>query len=137
MKTALRTGTFETNSSSVHSMVMCDDSEYIDLVNNEAFLYGDEIISVKNYEIDMDNVDWDEVKNFYGNRNYRDWDWLKTSEKELWAKITAYCEREYWDGWMANSFDSYLEQFGDSFDRSYTAVGGIKVHAFGCYGYDG
>ena len=39
MKTQIRKGTFETNSSSVHSLVMCNKSDYDKWEKGELFLY--------------------------------------------------------------------------------------------------
>ena len=55
----VRKGTFETNSSSTHSLVMCSESEYDLLEKKEAFLADDTVILKENLFKDyLDQKQW-------------------------------------------------------------------------------
>lgn len=62
MKT-IRYGTFETNSSSTHSLIICTDEEYKKWMDDEMVLdrYADAIVSMPSEE-QLEEDDWEYVK---------------------------------------------------------------------------
>lgn len=133
----IRKNTFETNSSSTHSLIMCDDSEYKALVNEKAFVSG-------SYGYLDDIIPKDKLLK-----------WLSNSEDaENWHK---YCLEHNLDEDSVNdlvdaikcnfngevrmdihTLDQILNDnyYYETFESSYTTKEGITVHAFGTYGHD-
>lgn len=76
MKRKIRKGVFETNSSSVHSLVMCSESDY------DAWVNGDKIFDRwKGKLIDSDAIEKDEDGEFdyryYTHEDFTDWEKLE------------------------------------------------------------
>lgn len=82
MKT-IRYGTFETNSSSTHSLIICTDEEYQKWVNGEMVLdrYADAIVPMPSDQ-ELEEDDWEYVK--YS--DYYDKIDMETYEKEYTTK---------------------------------------------------
>lgn len=114
MKEVIRRGLFETNSSSVHSITMCDDDTYTKWKNgellikswNETFITREEA----NEEMKKDGINIEDEGEVYdysrenGIFNYDD----------------------FWE---------YYEEY-EQFDDEYETNSGEIVHAFGYYGHD-
>ena len=136
----IRRNTFETNSSSTHSLTMVDKSDFTEWKNgnlyfdgNSRFLTYDEVIEElrksKYYcndiicQPDFDPSKWDEYQETgdeYIFMNYENVDGVLAGEYEY------YTYDEYW-----GRYDCY-----ETFERTYKTKSGDEVVAFGHYGYD-
>lgn len=124
----IRSNTFETNSSSVHTLVMCSDDQYHKWIHGELYLDVDEYAE-DHYK---DFVTFDEAKKMDENFPYpkssrnEGWDWRYYSKEK----------NEYID----KRFLTYEEFFEDSYFETYheTYITDSKetVEAFGYFGHD-
>ena len=105
----LRSGIFETNSSSTHSLTICTEEEFEKFKNNELMFdkYNDELIEKPE--------DYDEVMN--------------NSDKDSDEKRCEY--EDYID------YNDYEHIDFESFEQHFETPSGDKMVAFGYYGYDG
>lgn len=128
MKVQIRQGVFETNSSSVHSMTMCLESEY------QAWLEGkmkyrkdasDKEQFLSNEEADawnMEEMDLREGETF----------------EEAWKELIA--DKYDVGGFYltAEEFEEITEDdYYETFEQVFETPSGEKVRAFGYHGYDG
>lgn len=124
----IRTGVFETNSSSTHSLILCMKDEYNDWKNGKLFLnqsYRKEFREAKKF-ITKENV----IKLLKDTEKYKDVDFDSMSEAALEQVFRN--ENIY----TVESFDEeneYLEWF----EEMCTTPAGEDVVAFGVFGYDG
>lgn len=153
----LRTGVFETNSSSTHSIAMCTQDEYDRWKDGELYYLEDSERFVTKEECDMilkkmvleDEIstNWDEgtltfrgiIKKFDG---YED-RYNKINEL-LTPEVIAEVTQEQVDELLDENFDryempcSYDEYWDDleyeTYTKSYTTESGEVVMAFGYYG---
>lgn len=127
MKT-IRRGTFETNSSSTHSITMCMESDYEKWKNGEMYWHrwNDELVSKEEVEKEMaklreefiaDNPDFDE-------NNEK---WKEKLEQYINEDKTYYTYEEF------NDYD-YIEY--ETFVDTFETPQGEKVVSFGYYGSD-
>ena len=127
MKT-VRLGTFETNSSSTHSITMCMESDYEKWKNGEMYWHrwNDELVSKEEVEKEMaklreefiaDNPDFDE--------NNEEW------KEELEQYINE--DKMYYTYEEFNDYD-YIEY--ETFVDTFETPQGEKVVSFGYYGQD-
>ena len=130
----VRRNTFETNSSSTHSLVMCSKDEYDLLEKNEAFLMDDTVILKENLFKDfLEQKQWKRDKWLKycqeNNKNIESVDDLAEAiiNNDLFDPYEICTLDKYWD--------YYSEQF-ETFDESYTTKSGDTVVAFGYYGMD-
>lgn len=125
MKT-VRRGTFETNSSSTHSITMCMESDYEKWKNGEMYWHrwNDELVSKEEVEKEMaklreefiaDNPDFDE-------NNEK---WKEKLEQYINEDKTYYTYEEF------NDYD-YIEY--ETYVDKYNTPNGDTVVAFGYYG---
>lgn len=149
----IRFGTFETNSSSTHSITMCMKDDYKKFKNGKMYLYGEKLITPKEKDLvirkeifkNQIETDWDnKTITFEGNiikyKNYNDRERkiedLCTQERlgSITKKavnnfdeseIGIYSYKQYED-------DEYLE----AFEEEYTTPNGDVIVAFGKYGND-
>jgi hypothetical protein len=120
----IRANTFETNSSSVHTICITDDEIY---------------------------QQWVEGKLYYNNSaEYNDYpDFVTYEEAQELDSEFPYPESENWDAWNFQGKDGYwhekvfvtFEQFFENydwehFDKKYVTNNGDVVRAFGYYGHD-
>lgn len=141
----IRYGVFETNSSSVHSLILCSDEEYKALEKHQLyynrwddhFMTREEVREtiVRLYKNDKRWFEeaWNE---FLAEEDMEEtpasieaFDALPLSQKESFIKIAREGEIQTLDGILK---DEYLE----SFDETYVTKSGEIVHAFGNYGND-
>lgn len=110
----IRTNVFETNSSSTHSMTICDKNDYDRWQNGELVYNIDKEVFVEVLSL-PDNV---------------------IKEIKETGRFDGYIEG-IWVPYSTYKF--YMEHNNDleSFEESYTTKSGDKVVAFGRYGYDG
>lgn len=129
----IRIGCFETNSSSVHAMVICSEEDYKKLSNGEVLLemYGEKVVT---WEEAMKQVKTSIEK--YGAYTLEDGR-LLTSETEIDVMISLFKLNPH----DLREFEfSTLEAYGEDYefyDRHFTTPGGEKMVAFGYTGYDG
>ena len=127
MKT-VRLGTFETNSSSTHSITMCMESDYEKWKNGEMYWHrwNDELVSKEEVEKEMaklreefiaDNPDFDENNE----------EWKEELEQYINEDKTYYTYEEF------NDYD-YIEY--ETFVNTFETPQGEKVVSFGYYGSD-
>lgn len=125
MKT-VRLGTFETNSSSTHSITMCMESDYEKWKNGEMYWHrwNDELVSKEEVEKEMaklreefiaDNPDFDENNE----------EWKEELEQYINEDKTYYTYEEF------NDYD-YIEY--ETFVNTFETPQGEKVVSFGYYG---
>lgn len=121
MKTQIRHGVFETNSSSTHSITLCSKEQF------EAFKRG-EYYWGRSGVVPAEEV-IEEAKESY--ERYREdgephWDELSDEAKAI--EIREECEYRTHNDWRGGSLDTFC--------KKYTTPGGEEVVAFGEFGYD-
>lgn len=127
MKRVIRSGLFETNSSSVHSMIMCSKEEYEKLVNYELLIKNEKIVPIP--ECEVSNVDFEKAEEEYYSLWSRDGEWDSLTETQKRGLAIA-------SKMGLESFASYGDDY-EFFDQSYKTASGEEVVAFGYCGWDG
>ena len=135
----IRYGTFETNSSSVHSLMIATDEEYKKLVAGELYIdsYHDIFLTkTEVINILLDEVAVDELSYFWHNHLEKGTELIPTVE---WFNTISTDEldeflREFCDG--ISSFENYGGEYYERYDEDYTSEHGDKIHIFGYYGHD-
>lgn len=126
----IRTGVFETNSSSTHSLTICEANDFEKFKSGEMIMVSGKIMSFKEAIIaGLENrwiSDEDKVKL---NKLLEDSEADKEQVLGVLSEILDVCKN--YSDYEANHSD--LEQF----ERSHTTESGDKIVAFGYYGYDG
>ncbi len=126
MKRQIRRGVFETNSSSVHSLTMCSQSEYDEFEKENMYIerWGSTLYTKESLiEMFKELRDWrtKELK-------YSGVEWNNEEEFNRVLEETDYVIYEkYWD--------TVSEEY-ETFEDSYTGKDGNTVVAFGYYGHD-
>lgn len=118
MKRQIRRGVFETNSSSVHSITMCSESEFDKWKNGEVLFWGNrqEFATREKIISEMRNERW-----------YRNTTWENEDEvKEIFSDEGVKTYEEFFDGGFW--YGTYCAE--------HTTANGEKVIAFGYYGHD-
>ena len=118
----IRQGVFETNSSSVHSMIMCNDKEYKKLDREELFIHpwNDSLMT------------FDEaVDRYYKDCSVYDAELFKQKSRE--EQIETLEEND-----VAYSLEGWLNrhEYCESFEQTYQTGSGEIIHAVGYYGND-
>lgn len=123
MKRQIRRGVFETNSSSVHSLTMCSDSEFNRWKNGELLFWQEEGKFATRNEIieELKTMQW-----YDGSMRYANTDWSNDEEvDEIFSdERIKTCEEFFEDDW----YETYRQE--------YKTKGGEKIIAFGYYGHD-
>lgn len=116
----VRRGTFETNSSSTHSITMCSEDEYNKWKNGELLYdyWHEEFITKKEYEEKI-KKEKEEYFKKYPNETEEDFEEYIEDDKQFFNY------QDFWD---------YIDY--ETFEDSYTTSKGEKVIAFGYYGND-
>lgn len=146
----IRRGTFETNSSSTHSITMCKESDFDKWKNGEMyycqedgkFYDEEERNKIIKQQIIEHKADYKDGKYIYKGISVEYKDINKLYTEENLSEIT---EEEVQD-YLENDFDYYeipltYEQWDECFDYekyddAYTTESGETVVAFGYYGMD-
>lgn len=138
MKKQIRRGVFETNSSSTHSLTMCDEETFEKWKSGDLMFdkYAEEFIdSVPELSDEQKNA----AKEYYEysmEKYWKQWGDLTDSEKEEW--YDKYATEEGIVSEDAVTYDQFMhEAYLERFVDRYTTKNGDKVVAFGLYGYDG
>lgn len=124
MKTIVRKGVFETNSSSTHTMIMCTGEEYQKFEDGEMLIYW----------MDEELFSYDDIVDLITDDYYKD----KFSESGI--DIT---DKKAVVKWAAANIDDlqdaddfYDDTCLETFYQLFTTESGEKVVAFGKYGCD-
>lgn len=118
----VRCGVFETNSSSVHSMIMCNDKEYKKLDNRELFIHpwNESLMT-------FDEV----VSRYYKDCSRYEAEQFKQMPREEQIKVIEECDIAYsLEGWL------HRHEYCESFEQTYQTGSGEIIHAVGYYGND-
>lgn len=121
MKTSVRRGVFETNSSSTHSLTLCSQNEYNKWKEGELVLnWRDKFITREEAIKELKENSW-----FQDHKSkYFDW-----NDRELVDETLSKYEFYTYDYYKNNC----LEWFHDT----YTTPGGETIVAFGQFGWNG
>ena len=120
MKRVIRRGVFETNSSSVHSLTMCSETEWDSWKQGDLWLYNGTLLSKSDIIAILKGFQW---------FNYCDFEAMSDDDWE------DFCEDNYIFSW--DSYNKYINRRAwEKFDQTYTTSNGEKIYAFGHYGYD-
>lgn len=163
MGTLIRRKTFETNSSSTHSITICTADEFEKFTNGELLFIKDEQKFLKPEEVEtfyreealMNRFDvrYDRLKSTVSYKDttlsFDNWKDEKKASRKLLdmysedldtiteEEIEDIKENDYWTE-SPIDYDTYCECIEDYewYDKSYTTETGDKIVAFGYYGYD-
>lgn len=142
MKTQIRVGTFESNSSSTHTLTLCMQEEFEawkrgEVLFNQYSRWDDRGTFVKAYKLtEQDKIDAQEEYNLKKKKFWSDWDKLSNEEKEDWYNEYAKNNELFDEGYY--TYEDYMTHSDlETFEQSYTSPSGDKIVAFGKYGYDG
>ena len=132
----IRQNTFETNSSSTHSLVLCTEDEFNNWKSGKTLLNTYTHTFVDYFE--PSTKDYEEAKVDYASgmtKYMKSWDNLTVEERKEYTVdyIKNRDDIDYLETYDQYSRDSYL----DWFSQKYTSPSGDKIVAFGRYGYDG
>ena len=120
MKTIVRKGVFETNSSSTHTMIMCTGEEF------QKFEDGEMLVSMWDEKL----FSYDDITDFIKSDDYCKDRFTKSSidikDKKAVLKWAA---KNVYDLQDADTF--YEDTYYDIFSQSFTTKSGEKVVAFG------
>lgn len=131
MKRQIRRGTFETNSSSTHSLQILTSSDYDKWCNSDLYLYDGGDWCYRKSFIKPENghiYTKDEVIAFIKASDYPpvlDFDWEDED-----AICDLFRENEFYDS------DYYFERDYETFEKTYKTLGGEELIIFGYYGYE-
>ena len=137
----IRAGTFETNSSSTHSLIICTKEVFNALKNEDPRYLIDEcedkvveIVPKTNEEIEKKAKEkYNETKNKF----WKDWSDLSEDCKKSWIKESGILAIKNDSGHGLISYDEWM--YGDSletFSEEFITPSGDKMVVFGKYGYD-
>ena len=137
----IRYGVFETNSSSVHSLIMCSDEEYnaferhqlyYNLWDNYFMTYEEvhkRIVDLYNKNNEWFVDVWNEFIDEEGIPSVEAFDALPLEQKEYFIHHVL-------DGEIVSPQDIFENEYLESFDDTYVTKSGEIVHAFGNYGQE-
>lgn len=116
MKQTVRFCTFETNSSSTHSCVVCSDEEY------KKWQAGEILYNSWHFGSESEFATLDELEEKFNSDSHKD-------------------EDISFEDWLYDEGYKTLEQFNNSeyleSDETVKEVNGVKIHIICKYGYDG
>ena len=123
----IRHNTFETNSSSTHSIVICTDAEFKGFKKNKLFYY-DTCRDVKKF------CTWEELVKLMRDKESR------VPEEDVEEAIKLYTEggmeavEDFLADWEIYTDNTYYKEDMEEFTERYTTPNGEKIMAFGYYG---
>ena len=137
MKRQTRRAVFETNSSSVHSLTICDSDTFKKWKNGELLYdkWHDEFIkSIP----ELSDAQKEDAKASYiqeMGEYWKEWDDLSEEEKESWHQ--KYAKEHELISEDAKTYTSYFDnEYYDTYAEDYTTKSGDKIVCFGYYGHD-
>lgn len=135
MKTQIRHGVFETNSSSTHAVALLSEDEYKKYQNEEIMIsrYG-EFITKDEFDKLKEKAKKraiDHIKKAWEDKTDWDYNHLHKNYKTLESAIENLDEDEIYD-------DEFYEYDTDNMEIEHAEreFNGVKVHALSVYGYD-
>ena len=130
MKRQIRRGTFETNSSSVHSLTMCMKSDYDRWKHDDLFLFKGSDYGYLGESPKYNHFyTKDEAIAFEKMSKYSSIDECKNDDEIM----EILHENEWYD--YDYFWDNYCEYY-ETFESSMTTTNGEEVISFGYYGHD-
>lgn len=138
MKKQIRRSVFETNSSSTHSLTMCDEETFEKWKSGDLMFdkYAEEFIDLVPELSDEQKNGAKEYYEYSMGKYWKQWSDLTDSEKEEW--YNKYAKEEDIVPEDAVTYDQFMgDTYLETFVNRYTTKNGDKVVAFGMYGYDG
>ena len=137
----VRRMTFETNSSSTHSITICPQETYKKWCDGKV-LFGD----WNNDFIEVEKLtphDYAEARDKYESckgKYYKSWDELSEEDREDYTRsyILTNKRKNGYDEYVTH--DEWIERHNngtETFTQYYTTASGDNIVAFGYYGYDG
>lgn len=122
----IRRNTFETNSSSTHSITMCTANTFNDWVEGKCrwirwaesgkeFINEDDILSYLEQKYNIDRADWEHKR--------------ETDPERYDEDLQSWYDMYTYDMWRSMEYETY--------EHNYTTPSGETIVAFGHYGYDG
>lgn len=136
----IRSGVFETNSSSTHSLTMCTQEEFDKWVKGE--LVFDSWNDCFAEPISLSEEDKENAKEKYNYKKGSYWkEWEQLSEDEIESWYAKYANEYLRSKKAYDGLKTYAEWHNDydlnKFTYHYTSPSGDEIVAFGKYGYDG
>ena len=137
----VRRMTFETNSSSTHSLTMCTKEEYDDWKKGKLLFdsYYQKFVSLLELTKELTKADFEKAENNYESH--------KQKYQKNWNQLTKEEQEEYTFGYIKKNksmdgivtYPEWLDRNDclDIFYEEYTTKNNEKIIAFGAYGYDG
>lgn len=116
----IRYGMFETNSSSVHTLVIANDEEYKKLLDKELIIVDEELMDIDTWRNDFlsichaHNKDDTEIDN-------------KSIDELIEEYNAGFGDVAYFEDYME-------EEECETYERDYVSPSGDKLHIFGHYG---
>lgn len=131
---SIRRNVFETNSSSTHSLTMCNKTDYDKWVNGEVWLNRFTSYKKKKYNCFTTFIDKDKALELYKIAiNEGD---FAFKEAETSGNLLSFIDEVFEDNLFSiDKYNEYVENF-EEFEDSYIAENGETVIAFGYYGQD-
>ncbi len=150
MKFQVRRGVFETNSSSVHSITMCNKSDFDKWENGElVYDWGRELIIPITEEIKskMENDIYSDYYTFddFFNNDFDKWengelvyDWGRELIIPITEEIKSKMENDIYSDYYTfdDFFNNYERMDLETFCDSFKTASGEEVVAFGYHGHD-
>lgn len=128
MKVIIRRKTFETNSSSTHSLNIVTQQQWDDWKEGKYLAEWDGDL----YLVD-DLIE--KVKNDFAKHPAWFDEGFDPENREACIKYLTKNNGEYYTYEEWGSYDEWSD-WAEVFDKSYTTPSGDKIHIYGCYGYD-
>ena len=122
----IRFNTFETNSSSTHSLVICTKKQFEDLKKHKLYIYENDTL------VDLVEARA-KVEKYYPSRLAELDEYINNQDYESVEEILTDCDIETYDAWYDRQEDSGLE----SYVKTFTTPSGDQMVAWGRYGYNG
>lgn len=133
----VRSGVFETNSSSTHSLTICTETEFDKWMAGNLVLdtYEGKFVKVNTKLTDKDKFDAERYYEKNKKAFWKSWDQLSNEEIEAWYK--KYMEdNNQLDEYRYQTHHQYIYDSDlETFTQRYTSPSGDKLVAFGKYGY--
>lgn len=124
MKIQVRRNVFETNSSSVHTLVVCKESDYDCWKNGEVLLF-------MGWEDDYPFSNKPQKEKFYTKEEAIEFFKSKNGElPENDEELNEWLRENHWD-----TYDEYGVDY-EYYSRLYETESGDRIVIFGYYGYD-
>ena len=137
----IRSGVFETNSSSTHSLTMCTQEEFDKWKRGEMWFDIDyERLIKREIAIELDE---EASKAYYISTHpngcfYKTWEELSEEQIEQWHKNYLDAQRRKAEGsYEYQTYDQWCREYDlEKFEQHYTSPSGDKIVAFGKFGYN-